>query len=127
MSHPQMFDDDDPILARLREICLELPGAAAKVSHGRPAFFTKKIFAVYGAAVKGDHQSRDHDHALIFKPADDEVYAIRADERFFVPAYWGPSGWMAIDLGEDTDWDEVVELVEDSFRSTASKNLISEL
>lgn len=40
-----MFDDDDPMLERVRAIALGLPEAAAKISHGRPAFFTTKIFA----------------------------------------------------------------------------------
>ena len=28
MAHPVMFDDDDPLLARVRELALALPGAA---------------------------------------------------------------------------------------------------
>ena len=128
MAHPQMFDDDDPVLARLRELCLVLPGADVKVSHGRPAFFTKKIFAGYGAVVKGDHQSGDHDHALIFMPDPGERAAYEDDDRFFSPAYWGPSGWLAIDLDlAGTDWDEIAELVEDSYRMTAPKKLIADL
>lgn len=123
-----MFDDDDPVLARLRAICLALPGADMKVSHGRPAFFTKKIFAGYGAVLKGEHHSDQYDHALVFMPDADERAAIDQDERFFVPAYWGPYGWRGLDLGGgDVDWDEVVELVEDSFRLTAPKKLVAEL
>jgi len=128
MVHPQQFDDDDAELARLREICLVLPGAAEKVSHGRPAFFTKKIFAIYGAVTKGDHHAGEHDHALVFTPADDELPALDADDRFFAPAYWGPYGWRAIDLDRtDLNWEEVAELVEDSFRQTATKKLIGQL
>lgn len=123
-----MFDDDDPVLGRLREICFSLPGADVKVSHGRPAFFTKKIFAGYGAVLKGDHHSGEHDQALVFVPSPDDLEAIEQDDRFFVPAYWGPYGWRAIDLGgDDVDWDEVTELVEDSYRLTAPKKLIAEL
>jgi len=40
-----MFDDDDPLLERIRKLCAELPRTHEKVSHGRPAFFTKKVFA----------------------------------------------------------------------------------
>ena len=128
MAHPQMFDGGDPCLARLSEICLALPAADMKVSHGRPAFFTKKIFAIFGAVTKGDHGSGAHDAALIFQPADDELEAIEQDDRFFVPAYWGPSGWRAIDLDADfIDWDEIAELVEDSYRQTATKTLIKQL
>ncbi len=43
--HPMMFDDDDPILGQVRRPGRELPGSAEKVSHGRPAFYTKKVFA----------------------------------------------------------------------------------
>ncbi|MGI9624777.1 MAG: MmcQ/YjbR family DNA-binding protein [Acidimicrobiales bacterium] len=128
MAHAQMFDDDDPVLARLTEICLALPGSDRKVSHGRPAFFTKKIFAIYGAVLKGDHHAGDYDQALVFLPDPAETAAYDQDERFFVPAYWGPSGWLGIDLGAGrVDWQEVAELVEDSYRATASKKLISDL
>lgn len=128
MAHPQMFDDDDPVLGRLREICLALPGTQMKVSHGRPAFFTKKIFAMYGAVVKGDHDSSRFDQALVFLPDSAESDSLRDDDRFFVPAYWGPSGWLGIDLGaERVDWDEVAELVQDSFRATATKKLVAQL
>ena len=122
-----MFDDDDPVLNRLRKICLALPGADVKVSHGRPAFFTKKIFAGYGAVVKGEHDSGQYDQALVFMPAGDELAALQQDDRFFSPAYWGPYGWMGLDLSSKPDWDEVVELVEDSYRLTAPKKLIKEL
>ncbi|MEM7322969.1 MAG: MmcQ/YjbR family DNA-binding protein [Actinomycetota bacterium] len=127
MSHPQMFDNDDPVLAKLQEICLAFPGADVKVSHGRPCFFTKKIFASYGAVTKGDHNSGAHDQAVIFMPDDDERPALDQDDRFFIPAYWGPSGWRAIDLDDSTDWEEIIELLDTSYRLTAPKKLIAEL
>ncbi|MEE1618236.1 hypothetical protein [Brachybacterium sp. J153] len=37
MPHPQMFDDDDPVLARVRAIALALPGAADERSYA-PAY-----------------------------------------------------------------------------------------
>ena len=52
MGHPQMFDDDDPVLARVTAICLDLPQSSRKISHGRPAFFTKKVFTYYGGSLK---------------------------------------------------------------------------
>jgi hypothetical protein len=128
MAHHQQFDDDDPVLAKLRAICLALPGADVKISHGRPAFFTKKIFAGYGAVLKGEHHTGQYDQAMIIMPGADEAEAIEQDDRFFFPAYWGPSGWRGIDLARpDVDWDEVAELVEESYRATAPKKLIAEL
>jgi len=127
MAHPQMFDDGDPVLARLREICLALPGAAEKVSHGRPAFYTKKIFAGFGAVTKGDHHAGRYDRSVIFKPTEDEAASLAEHPLVFTPAYWGPYGWLGYDLSGSPDWDEVAELVAESFRNTAGKRLIAEL
>jgi hypothetical protein len=123
-----VFDDGDPLLARLRSVCLSLPGSAEKISHGRPNFFTKKVFAVYGGVVKGDHHSGRYDQSLLLLPDPDEAVALAADPRFFTPAYYGPYGWLGLDLtAARLDWTEVRELVEDSFRQTAPKTLVRAL
>jgi len=127
MAHPTQFDASDPVLHRLSEICLALPSADHKISHGRPAFFTKKIFAIYGAVTKGDHPAGDHDQALVFMPDAEEAEALGQDDRFFTPAYWGPYGWLAIDLDGDSDWREVIELVQESYRQTATAKLAAQL
>ena len=127
MNHPKQFEDQDPVLARLRELCLAFPGAAEKTSHGRPVFFTKKIFAIYGAVLTGDHHSGRYDQSMVFRPDPDEAPALESHPRVFAPAYWGPSGWVGYDLSGSPDWDEVRELVEDSYRDTASKKLVAEL
>lgn len=123
-----MFDDDDPILARVREAALALPGADMKVSHGRPAFFTKKVFAYYGGSVRlGDGDWEPHDHSLLVQPDPADAEALRQDERCYVPAYLGPSGWVGLDLDDDADWEEIAELLDASYRLTAPKKLIAEL
>lgn len=128
MAHPPRFDADDPLLARLREVALALPGAAEKVSHGRPTFFTRKVFAIYGGVVKGDHASTALRRSLVFLPASDEREALGQDERFVVPAYEGAYGWLCLPLDRpDTDWVEVGELVEESFRQTAPVARLREL
>ncbi len=127
MAHPQMFDDDDPVLARVRQLAAALPGTAEKVSHGRPAFFTTKVFAYYGGSRKVDGDWEQHPQAVVVLPDDDDRIALLEDERCFVPAYLGPYGWLGIDLTEDADWDEVAELLDASYRLTAPKKLIAEL
>jgi hypothetical protein len=44
--------------------------------------------------------------------------------RFYLPAYIGPRGWagLRLDVGA-IDWDEVGELVADSYRLVAPKRL----
>ncbi len=123
-----MFDEKDPILHRVRALCMVLPGAAEKVSHGRPCFYTKKIFLTYGVTLKGDHEGGRKDHAIAFLPDPAERAALEQDERFFVPAYSGAFGWMAMDLStDDVDWGEVGELIEESFRQTAPPKLCEQL
>ncbi len=121
MAHPTMFDDDDPLLGRVRQLALALPGAAEKVSHGRPAFFTKKVFAYYGGSVRVDGEWVQHPHALLILPEPDERPALEQDPRVFVPAYLGPSGWLGVDLDRSTDWTEVAELLDASYELTAGR------
>ena len=49
------------------------------------------------------------------------------DPRTFVPAYLGPSGWLGIDLDDSTDWVEVAELLDSSYRATAPARLVAAL
>lgn len=127
MAHPPRFRADDPLLAKVREICLALPEAAEKISHGHPNFYTQKVFAVFGGLVKGDHAADTYSQSMLFKPDGSEREALLADERFFVPAYYGASGWLGVNLRIRPDWAEVAELADMSYRNTASKRLIKEL
>lgn len=125
-----MFDDDDPFLARVRQIAATFPGVDDKVSHGRPAFFTKKVFAYYGGSLKEDGEWVQHPQSIVVLPDPDDRPALLEDRRVYVPAYLGPSGWIGLDLGESVetvDWDEVTELLDASFRLTAPRRLVNEL
>ena len=129
-----MYDDDDPFLARLRAIALQLPDAAEKVSHGRPAFFTSRVFAYYGASVKVDGEWVQHPRCVIVLLDPGERQAVLAEQRTFVPAYLGPSGWIGVDLVADgtgrvgdVDWGEVAELLDGSYRMTAGARRVAAL
>ena len=41
--------------------------------------------------------------------------------------YIGPYGWIGLELDAATDWEEIAELIEESYRQTAGKRLIQEL
>lgn len=127
MVHPLMFDDADPYLRRVRAIALELPGADEKISHGHPAFFTTKVFVYFGGSIKVDGQYEQHPQSLVVLPDEEETRALLEQRRCYRPAYLGPSGWVGVDLDDGTDWDEIAELVEGSYRTTAGKRLIAQL
>ncbi|GAA1924303.1 MmcQ/YjbR family DNA-binding protein [Nocardioides lentus] len=129
MAHERMYDEDDPLLLRLRELALALPEATEKEAWGRPTFRCGKIFALYGGGVKvrpGEHEP--HDRAVLFKAEPGETAALDEDPRFFLPAYYGPFGWRGLDLDTpDVDWDEVRELLDASFRLVATRRAVKEL
>lgn len=125
MPHPQMFADDDEILARVRAIALGLPEAKEKISHGRPCFYTTKVFTSYGAWSKQD--DAQHPQSVLLMLDESEREALLQRPGSFVPGYSGPSGWVGLDLDEATDWDEVAELIAQSFLQTAPARLARQL
>jgi len=132
-----MFNDEDPLLQRVSALALAFPGAEMKVSHGRPAFFTKKIFAYYSGSVKGVNgrgvngrgvnEWVQHPQSLMVIPDPGDRQALVEDSRVYLPAYLGPYGWIGIDLDERTDWSEIAELLDASYRLTAPKRNTAEL
>ena len=114
-----MFDDADPVLNRLRTLALAMPDAAEKVSHGHPAFYTVKVFAYYGGAIKVGGAYRQHEQSVLVLLDDDERRALLDDDRCYVPAYLGAIGWIGLDLDASTDWAEVHELLDASYRRTS--------
>ena len=117
-----MYSDDDPYLADLRKVCLALPESAEVEAWGRPTFRAgKRMFAVFG----GDDE---HQFAVILKPDPAEREALLADPRFYLPAYFGPGGWVALDLtAGPVDWTEVGELMETAYRQVALKRMLRAL
>lgn len=117
-----MYSDDDPYLTELREVCLRFPEAAEVEAWGRPTFRAgKKMFAVF--------EGNDvHPYAVIFKADPGERQALLGDARFYVPPYYGPSGWLSLDFTTAVvDWDEVHELLDTSYRQVALKRMLRAL
>lgn len=128
MPHPIMYRDDDPGLADTRRIALGFPEAFEKISWGRPVFCVPKMFVMYGGNAKVDGAMVPYPHAVLVKVDAAERPALEQDRRFFYPAYLGPSGWLGLDFeAAPVDWDEVGELIDASFRLTASQKLIRRL
>ena len=74
------------ILARVRKLCLALPEATEKLSHGSPTFFVKKTFVMYLDDHHGDGR------LALWCAAAPGVQAEMVDQepdRFFVPPYVG--------------------------------------
>jgi predicted DNA-binding protein (MmcQ/YjbR family) len=114
-------------LIRLRKLCLALPEAHEVRSHGEPTFRVKnKVFAMYANA--DNHHGRGR-HAVWIKAAPGrQARAVKtAPDRFFVPPYVGPSGWVGVYLDTSTDWKELRDILRDAYTLVAPKMLVAQL
>ena len=98
---------------RVRAICLSLPEATEKLTHGAPGFFVRKQFVMLWP---NGHHDRGFAHLWCAAEPGAQEALIATSERFFRPPYVGHRGWIGIRLDGDVDWDEVGELLEDAYR-----------
>jgi hypothetical protein len=115
------------ILDRLRAICMALPEAQEKTSHGEPTWFAGpkgKVFAMF------DDHHHGAPHVAVWVPAELGVQAAlvaRDPARFFRPPYVGPKGWVGIVLGGRPSWRDVEDLVRRAYREVAGARLVAAL
>jgi phosphoribosylglycinamide formyltransferase-1 len=109
-------------LARLSKICLALPEATREVMGRHAAFIVRKKKFVY---FLDDHHGDGILSVCAKALPGDNVRLVSANpERFYLPAYVGPRGWVALHLDRgDVDWDEVTELVVGSYLAIAPRTL----
>lgn len=99
-------------LARVRRLCLSWPNTSEKRSHGHPTFYAgKRSFCVYGLYAP----------AVAFRPAPERALALSEEERFFPTPYLGKDGWISLRLEEETDWKELEDLLEESYRQASKR------
>lgn len=128
LSHPvrQIAARDAPLVQRLRKLCLALPEAGERLSHGEPTWFAGKgkVFAM----LDNHHHGSEHLSVWLPQPADVQETLIEADpERFFRPPYVGSSGWVGVVLDTKPDWGMVQGLIRDAFAFVATKKLLAQL
>jgi predicted DNA-binding protein (MmcQ/YjbR family) len=114
------------VLERLRAICLALPEAQEKLSHGEPTWFAGKgkVFAMF------DNYHHGAPHASVWLPAPPGLQEalIESDpKRFWRPPYVGVNGWVGVVLDAKPDWGVVAGLIEQSFRLVATQKLVAQL
>jgi predicted DNA-binding protein (MmcQ/YjbR family) len=109
-------------VARLRALCLALPEAREKLSHGEPTWFAGKgkCFAM----LDDHHHGAPHLGVWLAGPLDAQEALVRSDaDRFFRPPYVGGAGWVGVVLDGRPDWDEVAALVREAFLHVATAKL----
>ena len=113
-------------LPRLRKLSLSLPEAHEVEAWGAPTFRVKnKLFAMYAEA--GNHHGEGRASVWIKSDKENQALMIRTQpEKYFKPAYVGPSGWVGVYLDQSPDWDEVLELLRDGWKMIAPKKTLLE-
>jgi hypothetical protein len=115
---------DPRSIERLRQLCLALPGATEKLSHGEPSWFVGGKQFVTTA----DHHHDDRLSAWCAAPMGVQEMLVSADpERFFRPPYVGVRGWLGVYLDVKVDWDELAATIDRAYRQVAPKRLLAEL
>jgi len=114
-------------LRRLRALCLALPEAHEVDAWGAPTFRVRnKLFAMY--ADSGNHHGDGRAGVWCKATHLTQDLLVRAQpDRFFVPPYVGPRGWVGIYLDGSPDWDVLADLLRDAYRLTAPKRLLARL
>jgi len=117
---------EDPRLTRLTEIALKLPETTRKI-YGSHAQFQvrKKTFAYFLDNHHGDGIVSITGKVL---PGDNKALAEAQPKRFYLPAYIGSKGWVALrlDVGK-VDWSEVEELLSGSYVLVAPRKLAEQV
>jgi hypothetical protein len=112
----------DPILERLTTLALALPEAKRELCNSHASFrIRKKTFAYFL-----DNHHGDGIVAVTCKvlPGENTALAKAQPERYYLPSYIGPRGWVALRLDlPKIDWSEVRDLLLTSYLATAPKRL----
>lgn len=114
------------ILERLTALALALPESTRELRNSHASFqVRKKIFAYFLNNHKGDGIVAVTCKVL---PGENAALAKAQPKRYYLPAYIGPRGWVALrlDLGK-IDWSEVRELLLGSYFLTAPKRLAAQI
>ncbi|MGE5595786.1 MAG: MmcQ/YjbR family DNA-binding protein [Hyphomicrobiales bacterium] len=119
MAVPESLDDQRE---RVRAIATALPEAQGSSRTGQHLKFDVrgKTFLYFLVDHHGDGRVAINVKA---PPGAQQALVARDPERYFVPAYLGPRGWVGIDLGGANDWDEIEAFIRESYRLAAPKRL----
>ncbi|HXJ88095.1 MAG TPA: MmcQ/YjbR family DNA-binding protein [Candidatus Binatia bacterium] len=116
----------DKRLARVTEIALALPEAQRQIYGSHAQFLVgKKTFAYFL-----DNHHGDGIVAVTCKvlPGENKALSDAQPDRFYLPAYVGSKGWVALRLDRGkVDWQEVRELLLGSYAMIAPKRLAQQV
>lgn len=117
---------NDEVLDRLKDLAAGLPECSVEPSEPHAAFVVRKRrFAWFMVDHHGDGMTVI---SLKVPPGENQALVAAQPERFVMPSYMGARGWVSIRLDViAVDWDEVAEMLTESYRMVAPKSLLKRL
>ena len=111
-------------LRALTDICLALPEARREDKASHAAFLVgKKTFAYY---LNNHHGDNIISVCCKVLPGENQFLVQSDPRRFYLPAYIGPRGWIALRMDLATlNWSELKELIRGSYLQMAPKRLVA--
>jgi hypothetical protein len=105
--------------ARLIEICMALPEVTMRDGEQIKFDVRGKTVAYY----LNDHHGDDVVAICCKAPPGEHTRMITAaPDRYFMPSYLGPKGWVGLRIDRKTiDWPEVERLIRDSYALVAPR------
>lgn len=110
-------------LDRVRRICLALPETTEKIAWGESTFRVRdRLFAMFASA--DTHHGSGVDGLWLHAPLGVQELLVRSHpERYFVPPYVGPKGWIGVRLDRVMDT-TLREHAEDAWAMVAPGRLL---
>jgi hypothetical protein len=111
-------------LRALTDICLALPETRREEKASHAAFLVgKKTFAYY---LNNHHGDNIISVCCKVLPGENQFLVQSDPGRFYLPAYIGSRGWIALRMDLATlNWSEVKQLIHGSFLQMAPKRIVS--
>src|SRR5262249_23322762 len=110
---------EDHAVARLRRICLALPGVTEKIAWGELTWRAGKIFA----QMDTHHHGAEHVAVwLAVPPGLQEALVDEDPALLFRPPYVGHKGWVGVRIDGRPDWKVVAGVVRDAHGFIASSS-----
>ena len=113
------------IPAAVREVCLWLPEAQEKTSHGMPTFHVRnKNFAIFSV----NHHGSGQVALWLNAPGGAQAFYCDAEpEHYFRPPYVGPRGWLGLVLNRGLGWNQIASLVREAYENSAPAELVQQI
>ena len=124
MTRPRVdyVDVDPEVLERLRERCLGLPDASEEPAWAGRRFLVRKRNFAHVFAMCDEHGAVTT--MMAFRSPDEERDVLLASGHPFFFLGWGRNA-IGMVLDDHTDWEEVRELVTESYCVLAPKKLVA--